>query len=197
MARATTRARVGGGGRVPVGIGGRVRGRGPRALPSRGRSNVRTARSAAAGETAPFRLIQHKHEAWWFYRYLSQVYDHIVNPGHWTKDMREDALEPALLHVAHKRRLSPLKVIDVGGGTGFSTTGIVEAGVPAENVTLVDQSPHQLEKARKKPQLKGCTIEEGDAENLRFETNTFDRYVSCGSIEYWPDPQRGIVEAFR
>ena len=111
--------------------------------------------------------------------------------------MREDALEPALLHVAHKRRLSPLKVIDVGGGTGFSTTGIVEAGVPAENVTLVDQSPHQLEKARKKPQLKGCTIEEGDAENLRFETNTFDRYVSCGSIEYWPDPQRGIVEAYR
>ena len=75
--------------------------------------------------------------------------------------------------------------------------GIVEAGVPAENVTLVDQSPHQLEKARKKPQLKDCTIEEGDAENLRFETNTFDRYVSCGSIEYWPDPQRGIVEAFR
>ena len=164
MARATTRARVGAGGRVPQGIGRSVRGRGPLALPSRGRSNVRTARSAAAGETAPFRLIQHKHEAWWFYRYLSQVYDHIVNPGHWTKDMREDALEPALLHVAHKRRLSPLKVID---------------------------------KARKKPQLKGCTIEEGDAENLRFETNTFDRYVSCGSIEYWPDPQRGIVEAFR
>ena len=121
-----------------------MRGRGPLDLPSRGRSNVRTARSAAAGETAPFRLIQHKHEAWWFYRYLSQVYDHIVNPGHWTVDMREDALEPALLHVAAKRRLSPLKVIDVGGGTGFSTTGIVEAGVPAENVTLVDQSPRQV-----------------------------------------------------
>lgn len=31
------------------------------------------------------RLIQHKNEAFWFYRYLSQVYDHIVNPGHWTE----------------------------------------------------------------------------------------------------------------
>lgn len=46
--------------------------------------------------TAP-RLIQHKAEAFWFYRFLSIVYDHIVNPGHWTEDMREDALEPAKL----------------------------------------------------------------------------------------------------
>ena len=42
-------------------------------------------------------MIQHKNEAKWFYRYLSQVYDHIVNPGHWTVDMRTDALEPAKL----------------------------------------------------------------------------------------------------
>lgn len=104
--------------------------------------------------------------------------------------MREAALEPARLN--EKQR-----VIDVGGGTGFSTTGIVEAGVTPTNITLVDQSPHQLEKARKKPQLEGCTIQVGDAENLDFPTNEFDRYVSCGSIEYWPDPQRGIAEAYR
>ena len=38
---------------------------------------------------------------------------------------------------------------------------------------------------------------EGDAEDLPFPTDTFDRYVSAGSIEYWPDPQRGIKEAYR
>lgn len=43
------------------------------------------------------RLIQHKQEAYWFYRFLSIVYDHIVNPGHWTEDMRDDALIPAQL----------------------------------------------------------------------------------------------------
>ena len=37
----------------------------------------------------------------------------------------------------------------------------------------------------------------GDAENLPFADDTFDRYVSAGSIEYWPDPQRGIAEAYR
>lgn len=93
------------------------------------------------------RFIQHKTEAFWFYRFLSigereqhvdddgralrrgccarmrtrcrrvwktvpyshtqpsfantkptnQVYDSIVNPGHWTEEMRADALEPAQL----------------------------------------------------------------------------------------------------
>jgi hypothetical protein len=47
------------------------------------------------------RLIQHKAEAFWFYRFLSIVYDTIVNPGHWTEDMREDALEPAKLDDAN------------------------------------------------------------------------------------------------
>lgn len=136
------------------------------------------------------RLIQHKAEAFWFYRFLSQVYDHIVNPGHWTEEMREDALEPAKLD-------SPtLKVCDVGGGTGFTTLGVVKT-VDASNVTLLDQSPHQLDKARAKPALQNVTILEGDAEDLPFKTDEFDRYVSAGSIEYWPEPQRGICEAYR
>ena len=31
----------------------------------------------------------------------------------------------------------------------------------------------------------------------RSATDEFDRYVSCGSIEYWPDPQAAIAEAYR
>ncbi|XP_078442056.1 S-adenosyl-L-methionine-dependent methyltransferases superfamily protein [Wolffia australiana] len=136
------------------------------------------------------RFIQHKKEAFWFYRFLSIVYDHVINPGHWTEDMRDDALEPADLYD------SRLKTVDVGGGTGFTTLGIIKHIAP-ENVTLIDQSPHQLAKARAKEPLKKCTIMEGDAEDLPFPTDTFDRYVSAGSIEYWPDPQRGIKEAYR
>uniref|UniRef100_A0A0D3HWR5 MPBQ/MBSQ family SAM-binding methyltransferase profile domain-containing protein n=1 Tax=Oryza barthii TaxID=65489 RepID=A0A0D3HWR5_9ORYZ len=135
-------------------------------------------------------VAAHKKEAFWFYRFLSIVYDHVINPGHWTEDMRDDALEPADLY---SRKL---RVVDVGGGTGFTTLGIVKR-VDPENVTLLDQSPHQLEKAREKEALKGVTIMEGDAEDLPFPTDTFDRYVSAGSIEYWPDPQRGIKEAYR
>jgi len=101
------------------------------------------------------------------------VYDHIINPGHWTEDMRDEALEPAQLF---SRKL---RVVDVGGGTGFTTLGIVKH-VDAKNVTILDQSPHQLAKAKKKEPLKECKIIEGDAEDLPFPTDYADRYVSAG-----------------
>jgi len=145
-------------------------------------------RSSQASQ--PLRFIQHKNEAKAFYAFLAQVYDYIVNPGHWTTDMRDAALVPADLSAPD------LKVVDVGGGTGFCTQGVVKSVNP-ENVTLLDQSPHQLSKARRKKDLQSVTILEGDAEDLPFEADTFDRYVSAGSIEYWPDPQRGICEAYR
>ena len=45
----------------------------------------------------------------------------------------------------------------MGGGTGFCTQGVVQS-IPPQNVTLIDQSPHQLAKARRKPDLQGVTI---------------------------------------
>lgn len=170
------------------------------AAPGR-RRHVPTLRTSAADAAAPAastysrdlslapRLIQHKNEAFWFYRYLSIVYDHIVNPGHWTEDMREDSLSVAKLdspdlkarpppisprdlkkpvpkdpsprtHVGPYSSVSDiqrLQVVDVGGGTGFCTLGIVKS-IDAKNVTLIDQSPHQLAKAKAKTQLKDVTI---------------------------------------
>jgi MPBQ/MSBQ methyltransferase len=135
------------------------------------------------------RLIQHKREAYWFYRFLSLGYDRWVNPLFWTAAMRAQALDEA--------RLSPgLTVLDAGAGTGFTTEGIVAHVDPAQ-VTMLDQSPHQLARSRAKPALDACARVLGDAEALPFEDDHFDRYVSAGSIEYWPDPLRGIAEAYR
>jgi MPBQ/MSBQ methyltransferase len=134
--------------------------------------------------------IQHKREAYWFYAVVSRVYDRWVNPLFWTPAMRTAALELARLD----RR--DLDVLDVGAGTGFTTEGIVER-VDGAHVTMLDQSPHQLARARAKDVLAGVTIVEGDAERLPFPTDGADRYVSAGSIEYWPEPQRGIAEAYR
>ena len=136
------------------------------------------------------RFIQHKQEAYWFYRVVSLVYDRWVNPLFWTAPMRDRALELARLDGFDG------EVVDVGAGTGFTTEGIV-AHVPAKTVTMLDQSPHQLARARAKPQLAEVDKHLGDAENLPFPTDRFDRYVSAGSIEYWPDPERGIAEAYR
>jgi MPBQ/MSBQ methyltransferase len=136
------------------------------------------------------RLLQHKTEAYWFYRVLSLVYDRWVNPLFWTPAMREAALAHAGLEDADG------PVVDVGAGTGFTTEGIV-GRVAADRVTMIDQSPHQLARARAKPALAGCAKLLGDAEALPFADDHFARYVSAGSIEYWPDPQRGVAEAYR
>jgi MPBQ/MSBQ methyltransferase len=135
-------------------------------------------------------LIQHKREAYWFYRFLSLGYDRWVNPLFWTPAMRAKALEAARLDDPE------LETLDAGAGTGFTTEGIV-AKVRPERVTMLDQSPHQLARARRKLSLDACTKLLGDAERLPFPDDAFDRYVSAGSIEYWPDPQRGIAEAYR
>ncbi|GMY12658.1 2-methyl-6-phytyl-1,4-hydroquinone methyltransferase, chloroplastic-like [Fagus crenata] len=63
-------------------------------------------------------------------------------------------------------------VVDVGGGTWFTTLGIVKH-VDAKNVTILDQSPHQIAK-----------IIECDAEDLPFKTDYADRYISAGR-EIW------------
>lgn len=136
------------------------------------------------------RLIQHKKEAFWFYRFLSIFYDKLVNPLFWTAWMRKQSLELAQLDEPG------IKVIDVGSGTGFTTEGIAKQ-VPTASITCVDQSPHQMAKAKAKAALQGCTFKIGDAENIPAETDSFDRYVSAGSIEYWPNPQKGINESYR
>ena len=135
--------------------------------------------------------MQHKREAFWFYRYLSNFYDKLVNPLFWTEPMREKALD-----IVDWSDAENLKVVDVGSGTGFTTQGIVKR-VPARNVICLDQSPQQMERAMVKQELENCRFRLGDAENLPFQDDQFDRYVSAGSIEYWPDPQQGIMEAYR
>ena len=135
------------------------------------------------------RLLQGKREAYWFYRVLSLVYER-VNTLFWTPPMRARALELVRLDDRD------LKVVDVGAGTGFTTEGVVERVDPG-NVTMLDQSPHQFAVARRKPMLARIDKVLGDAEDLPFAEDSFDRYVSAGSIEYWPDPQRAIAEAYR
>ena len=136
------------------------------------------------------RFIQHKAEARWFYRVVSLGYDRWINPLFWTAPMRDAAL--ALAHLDNDQ----LEVVDVGAGTGFATESIVGSVAP-DRVTMLDQSPHQLARARRKRALDGVAKLLGDAEALPFATDSRDRYVSTGSVEYWPDPQRAVTEAYR
>lgn len=143
-------------------------------------------------------LHQDKSQAYWLYFFIAHIYDGVLNPWHWTEAMRDQALVHADLQKTHE-------AIDVGAGTGFTSIGVIGK---VKSLTMVDQSHAQLSKAAQKPELKAALKLVGDAEHLveakRYgnegqveKIGKYDRYTSAGSIEYWPQPEQGIIEAFR
>ena len=116
-----------------------------RARPARRRAapTAIAARRVSSGQYgASCGSIQHKREAYWFYRFLSLGYDRWVNPLFWTPAMRAQALDAARLDDAGPARRwtrAPAPASPPRGSSSGST--------PAR-VTMLDQSPHQLARAR-------------------------------------------------
>ncbi|QDX40371.1 methyltransferase domain-containing protein [Salarchaeum sp. JOR-1] len=128
-------------------------------------------------------VLEDKGRARVFYKYLSKVYDE-VNAFIWTEGMRDETLEWFDLDAGDS-------VLDVGCGTGFGTEGLLRY---TDDVTGLDQSEHQLEKATAKLGTEAVDFTRGDAERLPFATNSFDAVWSSGSIEYWPNPHLALRE---
>jgi len=132
-------------------------------------------------------VLEDKARARTFYKYLSTVYDRI-NPTVWNERMRSEALDLMDLELDDR-------VLDVGCGTGFGTSGLLET---VETVHALDQSAHQLSKAYAKFGRRGpVRFYRGDAERLPFRADAFDVVWSSGSIEYWPNPVEALAECRR
>lgn len=130
-------------------------------------------------------LLDHKRRAQRFYKYFSRIYDYI-NPIFYSEEMREKVVEMAEID---RNSL----VLEVGCGTGFTTLGIANK-TPEDRIFCLDLTLEQIKKAKKKLSANFLL---GDAENLPFKDKVFDSAISAGSIEYWPDPLKGISEMVR
>ena len=94
------------------------------------------------------RLIQHKREAYWFYRFLSSRYDRWVNPLFWTlADARAGA------RAAHDWT-ARTSTRSTSAPAPASRPRASSSGSTPAHVTMLDQSPHQLARARRKPALR-------------------------------------------
>jgi ubiquinone/menaquinone biosynthesis C-methylase UbiE len=87
-------------------------------------------------------------------------------------------------------------VLDVGCGPGWITVMYAGAGAL---VTAVDLTPAAVELTKAHLVHRGLTavIHEANAEDLPFESNTFDLVVSSGVLHHTPDFKRAITECFR
>ena len=136
-------------------------------------------------------FLANKQRALSFYKVFSAAYD-FLNPPFYTEEMRNE-----ILQLIGDR--PGLHVLDVGCGTGYTTTGILNRTNVSE-VIGVDMNPVQLNKAKKKhahTQKSRAAFSRGDAEKLPFKSESFDAVISVGAIEYFPDPAAALKEIAR
>lgn len=92
--------------------------------------------------------------------------------------------------------LAGKKCIELGCGTGYVSAWMTRRG---GDVTAIDPTPNQLETAKRLQKKHGLdfTLSEGFAEQLTFESDTFDFAVSEYGASLWADPYLWIPEAAR
>ena len=88
------------------------------------------------------------------------------------------------------------RVLDVGCGPGWIAVMYAQAGAI---VTAVDLTSTAVELTKRNIEQHGLTavVREANAEELPFDSNTFDLVVSSGVLHHTPDFKRAITECFR
>ena len=125
-----------------------------------------------------------------FYRIFSYAYD-FLNPHFYTDAMRTEI-------VSQLKNGVNQRVLDVGCGTGYTTSGILNREDVFEVVGL-DMNPVQLKRAVKKlvSEKDRISLSRGEADNLPFIDGSFDAVISFGAIENFPNPERALKELAR
>jgi demethylmenaquinone methyltransferase/2-methoxy-6-polyprenyl-1,4-benzoquinol methylase len=122
-------------------------------------------------------------------------------------DEMNDIMSMGMVTGWHKfmlKKVEPIlgkKCLDVGTGTGEIAFMVAERAGPEGSVTGVDITPRMLELAEKKMAErdipKPVKFEVGDALDLKYEDNTFDRVTSGYMLRNVCDVQKAIDEMYR
>jgi ubiquinone/menaquinone biosynthesis C-methylase UbiE len=92
---------------------------------------------------------------------------------------------------------APVRVLDIGCGTGY-LLGVLAAHAPqAEALAGIDASPEMIGAASEAATDDRLRFVVGAAERLPWPAATFDLVVSTTSFDHWADQQRGLAECAR
>jgi ubiquinone/menaquinone biosynthesis C-methylase UbiE len=91
-------------------------------------------------------------------------------------------------------------VVDIACGTGLVTLAAAHTVAPGGKVLGTDISDDMLAIARATAGQQGianCTFKRMDAEDLGFESGTFDVALCALGLMYAPDPEGAVAERHR
>ncbi len=120
----------------------------------------------------------------------------------WAESGRGEAMEhdhlPIVLPVLHQMHIGPAdNILDLGCGAGWLTPLLAEQ-VPEGRVVGLDISDEMIRRARRNyAGLDSALFIVGEAEEIPWDANFFQRAISVESAYYWPDPQLAVRELFR
>lgn len=107
----------------------------------------------------------------------------------------------AMVAALNPRKSPDYRVLDVAGGTGDIAFRIVEASNRLAHATVLDINGSMLgvgaERAEKKGLTDNLTFVEANAEDLPFESGSFDAYTIAFGIRNVPRIDVALKEAFR
>ena len=107
----------------------------------------------------------------------------------------------AELRQGKRRGLKPIRVLDVGCGTGNLLIQSLRLGSHVQSGVGIDMSDNMIDYAREKVEamkLAGkLSFMVGDAEHLPFPDNSFDVVTCCNSFHHYPHQDRAVSEALR
>ena len=92
---------------------------------------------------------------------------------------------------------TPIRVLDVANGTADFAIAVTRKAAAGTQVTGIDLSEGMLEVGRTKCQGLPIELEVGDAENLRFEDETFDRVCVAFGVRNFENLMQGLREMRR
>jgi demethylmenaquinone methyltransferase / 2-methoxy-6-polyprenyl-1,4-benzoquinol methylase len=106
-----------------------------------------------------------------------------------------------LVTMLNPPRQRPFRHLDVAGGTGDVAFRIVKAGGPDTHVTVLDINGSMLEVGRQRGEERGLAAQldfvEANAEELPFETGSFEGYTIAFGIRNVPRIDKALAEAYR
>ena len=114
-----------------------------------------------------------------------------LSPGHVIASRKEKEAWKSLLR--KKIGGDTGEILDIGAGTGFLSIMLAELGY---RVVGIDISEEMMERAKKKAVDRGvkAKFKLDDAENLSFETGSFDAIVNRAVLWTLPNPEKALAE---
>ncbi|MEA1864463.1 MAG: class I SAM-dependent methyltransferase [Euryarchaeota archaeon] len=114
-----------------------------------------------------------------------------LSPGHVIASRKEAEAWKSLFR--EKIGVGAREILDIGAGTGFLSIMLAELGY---RVVGIDMSAGMIKRAKKKAHDLGVEAEFklGDAENLSFETGSFDAIVNRAVLWTLPNPEKALAE---